>query len=100
MCFIVLQIILIYNLIVWVWNTLKSNIANPASVFSFFFLAPSNSEFKISKKTPQLKLLILWFALTDIITDIINLLLYFCWQKQRLIYSYAQSHREKERKDS
>lgn len=37
MYFIVLQILLIYNLLVWVRNTLKSNTVNPASGFFLFF---------------------------------------------------------------
>lgn len=53
MYFMVLQILLIYNLIVWVCSILKSNTANTASGFFSCFLAPSNGEFKISKKKNQ-----------------------------------------------
>lgn len=53
MYFIVLQIPLIYNLIVWVCSILKSNTANPARGFFSCFLAPNKGEFKISKKYPK-----------------------------------------------
>lgn len=39
----------------------------------------------------------LMFALTDIIIDIINLLLHFCWQKPRLI-AMLNPVRKKKRK--